>query len=94
MTLHIVSTSPFASQTLAQCLNRMAKKDGLLLIQDGVYALTDHRLHPQLTGIEKLFALNEDIQARGLGDAMHSAEIIDYEAFVALTLAFERTLSW
>ncbi|MFT6899569.1 MAG: tRNA 2-thiouridine synthesizing protein B [Paraglaciecola sp.] len=94
MTLHIVSTSPFASQTLAQCLDRMAKNDGLLLIQDGVYALTDQRLYRQLAGIEKLYVLNEDLQARGLGDGKHSAQIIDYEAFVALTLAFERTLSW
>lgn len=94
MVLHIVSTSPFASQTLSQCLNRMTKQDGLLLIQDGVYALTDQRLHQQLAGIEKLYVLNEDIQARGLGSGTLSVEIIDYAAFVTLTLVYEHSLSW
>lgn len=94
MILHIISASPFASQTLAQCLSRMAKQDGLLLIQDGVYALTDQRLHQQLAVLDKLYVLNEDLQARGLGDGKHSAELTDYDGFVALTLAFERTLSW
>jgi sulfur relay protein TusB/DsrH len=72
----------------------MTPQDGLLLIQDGVYALTDQRLYTQLAGIAKLYALNEDMQARGLGDGKHNVEIIDYKAFVSLTLAFERTLSW
>ncbi|MFQ3236102.1 MAG: tRNA 2-thiouridine synthesizing protein B [Paraglaciecola sp.] len=94
MILHIVSTSPFASKTLTQCINRMAKQDGLLFIQDGVYALTDRSLHTQLATVDKLYALEDDIQARGLTNSIHSAQIIDYEAFVALTLAFNSTLSW
>ena len=39
MILHKISTSPFADQTLLQCLNRIQPTDKLLLIQDAVYAM-------------------------------------------------------
>lgn len=92
--LHIVSTSPFASQALAQCLARMAAEDGLLLIQDGVYLLTEHQLPPQIAGSSKLFVLSEDMQARGLNCVHPDINVIDYGQFVALTLAYPHTLSW
>jgi tRNA 2-thiouridine synthesizing protein B len=91
MTLHIVSKSPYQSDCLKNCLNVIANKDTLLLIEDGVYAATGH--WPQtLQQLEaKVVILADDSDARGIIPAF---DTVDYAGFVALSCDTARSISW
>lgn len=88
-TLHVVSHSPFSDSRLASCLRLLGREDGLLLCGDAAYALRTPETLPN-TG---LFVLAEDANARGLAAPPH-AQLIDYAAFVDLTLAYDKVNSW
>ncbi|MDF0732353.1 sulfurtransferase complex subunit TusB [Pseudomonas entomophila] len=95
-TLHVISHSPFGDDRLASCLRLLGADDGLLLCGDAVYALrAGSEPHRQLQAAalgERLYALDEDLQARALtGDL---AKAVDYPAFVALSLHFDKVNSW
>ncbi|MFT4995445.1 MAG: tRNA 2-thiouridine synthesizing protein B [Paraglaciecola sp.] len=94
--LHKVSTSPYADSALSQCLSLLAADDGLLLLQDGVYALTHHVYQPQLAHIKHLYVLADDLSARGVSNDITLAHAmqIDFEQFVALSLKFNQVMSW
>lgn len=96
MILHKVSTSPYADSALSHCLKIMTADDGLLLLQDAVYALTHQAYQPELANISHLYVLADDLTARGLScdDALANATQIDYEQFVALSLKFNQVMSW
>ncbi|MBD1586350.1 sulfurtransferase complex subunit TusB [Pseudomonas typographi] len=88
-TLHVLSHSPFTDDRLASCLRVLGPEDGLLLCGDAVYALADASAlrHP------RLYALEEDVQARAVV-AKAAVEVVDYPAFVALTLTYAKVNSW
>ena len=98
-TLHTVNKSAQQSGILSSCLSIAAPGETVLLIEDGVYALvgciaSNNLLidkHPDIA----LFALREDLQARGL-EALVSTQvqIINYGEFVALTCRYSKTISW
>lgn len=96
-TLHVISHSPFGDNRLGSCLRLLGSQDGLLLCGDAVYALQPGS-EPlaslqarQLQG--RLFALEEDLQARAIV-ADDSVRAIDYPAFVALSLDYDKVNSW
>lgn len=97
-TLHLLSHSPFADSRLSSCLNLLANGDGLLLCGDAVYALqtgTPHRQSlEQLPDNVALFALDEDVLARGLTNLPERLQQVDYPAFVELCCRYERTNAW
>lgn len=97
-TLHLLSHSPFADSRLSSCLHLLSVGDGLLLSGDAVYALqpgTAQRQALELLpeGIA-LFALDEDIAARGLKDLPKQLRQVDYPAFVKLCCRYARTNAW
>jgi tRNA 2-thiouridine synthesizing protein B len=97
MTLHILSTSPFAGSCLAECRRVIATGDALLLTGDGVYAALGDaaaRCTLHAAGVA-VFALAEGRAARGI-DARLPACIatVDYGGFVDLAVAHPRTVSW
>ena len=94
MILHKVSTSPFADQTLLQCLKRIQPTDKLLLIQDAVYAMVKGDLVDSLLEQGPIYVLNEDAQARGLIIENSLYQGISYPEFVALTLECKQVISW
>ncbi|MFT4810903.1 MAG: tRNA 2-thiouridine synthesizing protein B [Paraglaciecola sp.] len=94
MILHKVSTSPFADQTLLQCLKRIQPTDKLLLIQDAVYAMVKGDLVDSLLEQGPIYVLNEDVQARGLIIENNLYQGISYPEFVALTLECKQVISW
>ena len=94
MILHKVSTSPFADQTLLQCLKRIQPTDKLLLIQDAVYAMVKGDLVDSLLEQGPIYVLNEDVQARGLIIENSLYQGISYPEFVALTLECKQVISW
>ncbi|WP_455231209.1 sulfurtransferase complex subunit TusB [Geopseudomonas aromaticivorans] len=96
-TLHLLSRSPFTDTSGASCLRLLGAGDAVLLSGDAVYALQPGSRPFEVLGAlpadRPLFALAEDLDARGLSapDFVHA---VDYAGFVELTLRFERTNSW
>ncbi|MGE7991507.1 sulfurtransferase complex subunit TusB [Pseudomonas sp. NPDC089554] len=95
-TLHVISHSPFGDERLASCLRLLGQDDGLLLCGDAVYALRagsepcNKLLAANLEG--RLYALDEDLQARALNG--EPAQAVDYPAFVELSLRFDKVNTW
>ncbi len=93
-TLHVIAHSPFGDNRLTSCLRLLGPDDGLLLCGDAVYALQPGSapLAGLSTIASRLFALEEDLLARGITDSPASA--VDYPAFVALSLNYDKVNSW
>lgn len=70
-----------------QCSAVLNENDGLLLIENAV--VLAQQLEPKTAG----FVLEEDLVARGL-DSNGSWGKKDYDGFVALTLEYDKTVSW
>ncbi len=100
-TLHTVNKSPFAQQTLTSCINICRAGDALLLIEDGVYgALPSSPTAEALKALADegnvhLFALEPDLQARGLNDRISDwITVVDYSGFVQLSTEHQTVQSW
>lgn len=104
MILHIVSTSPFSTATFNSVFARCSENDGIILIQDAVYALNHAGVVNQLVTLQQTlgiacFILADDLIARanqGQSATAESGKIkrISMEDFVTLTLNYEKTISW
>ncbi|TDF86324.1 sulfurtransferase complex subunit TusB [Pseudomonas sp. H9] len=96
-TLHVISHSPFGDNRLSSCLRLLGSNDGLLLCGDAVYALQPGSaplVNLQASNLQgRLFALEEDLQARGI-NVDDNLQAIDYPAFVALSLNYDKVNSW
>lgn len=98
--LHLVNRSPGESMNLLQCLERAGEGDAVLLLESGVYAaISGSALAARLAealGKVRVFALAEDMSARGIADAelMAGIERVDYRGFVELSLAHSPIVSW
>lgn len=94
-TLHILNKAPDHPR-FARCLAAMASDDALLLIENGVLALTAKGLSLPATP----YALEADLTARALGNAGNAldgithAVGIDYREMVTLTAQATRVISW
>ena len=97
-TLHLLSHSPFTDTRLVSCLHLLGTGDALLLSGDAVYALQSATAQRQALELMPdgiaLFALEEDVAARGLGDLPERLQQIDYSGFVELCCRYARTNSW
>lgn len=91
MILHILTQSP-GTETFRQCLAGIKPGDGLLLTQNAVY--TDCKSELSLPAETTIYALSADRQARGLPGSNCGIELIDYSGFVALTLKYDKTVTW
>ncbi len=99
-TLHTINKSPYVHNTLASCLKVCIESDGIVLLEDGVFGII-----PSAPGAEelqtlmkrgvKVFALINDIKARGLEEKLApDIQPIDYNSFVQLTLDHRCVQSW
>ncbi len=99
-TLHTVNKSPFEQRTLSACINVCQPGDAILLIEDGVYGALPaspeaNALAVLLSRQVKIFALEADLQARGLSDRLSShVTVVNYEEFVSLCVAHNTIQSW
>ncbi|WP_200627755.1 sulfurtransferase complex subunit TusB [Pseudomonas sp. LAM2023] len=95
-TLHVIAHSPFGDERLASCLRLLGADDALLLCGDAVYALrsdSEPYRRLQAAGLaERLFALEEDMQARAVANEL--AKAVDYTGFVELSLHYHKVNSW
>jgi tRNA 2-thiouridine synthesizing protein B len=98
--LHIVNKSPSERNTLDACL-RMAKKGStVLLIEDGVYAVTkgstaESKLKAAMAKDILVYALWPDLEARGMQDTViDGIKQVDYLGFVDLVAENKNAQSW
>jgi tRNA 2-thiouridine synthesizing protein B len=96
-TLHVLSHSPFSDSRLNSCLRLVGEHDAILLCGDATYSLTPasaalQALEDRLGGL-KLFALEEDMQARNIQAPAWTSQV-DYAGFVDLTIRFDKVNSW
>ncbi len=98
--LHIVNKSPYDRNSLDTCL-RLARADSaILLIEDGVYAVQKNAAAAdklqQAMSQQQIFALEPDLQARGLNPAnmVDGISLVDYDGFVKLTTEYDKLQSW
>lgn len=99
-TLHTINKSPYTNNTLNSCLKICAQNDAILLLEDGVFGAI--KAAPAATELQsltktgvKIFALINDLKARGLEEKLApNIQLIDYDAFVQLTLDHHRVQSW
>ena len=96
MILHTVNRSPFQQTTLAQCIQRCADSDAIILLENGVYGALQHSPQANQLSTIDCFAIKADVQARGLSDKslIKEIELIDFEHFVALTCRYSLVMSW
>ena len=82
--LHIVNHAI----ALSACLEVAHEADSVLLIEDGVYAAV-------ITSNRRLFALDDDVRARGLLDRVQTTtELVGYGDFVELVVSHQPVISW
>lgn len=99
-TLHTVNKSPFTHTTLASCLEVCASSDGILLLEDGVFAAiksspTTEQLNAAITRGIKIYVLSGDVKARGLSAKVApNIQITDYDGFVQLSTEYRCVQSW
>lgn len=99
-TLHTINKSPYSNNSLSSCLKVCNDHDGILLLEDGVFGAINST--PGATELQeliqqgiKVFALANDLKARGLGDKLApNITPIDYNNFVQLTLEHRCVQSW
>ncbi|AWL12002.1 hypothetical protein HMF8227_01528 [Saliniradius amylolyticus] len=95
MTLHLVTASPFSSPALEQCLAQLGDKDGILLLEDGVYALNAPSWQRRLNALNQpVYVLQSDCLARGMGESPALFHSVDMASVVELTLEYNNSLTW
>lgn len=98
--LHTINKSPYTHNTLSACLKVCIESDGILLLEDGVFGTIPsapgaEELQVLIKGGVKVFALINDIKARGLEEKLApNITPIDYNTFVQLTLEHRCVQSW
>lgn len=99
-TLHTINKSSYTNNALSSCLKICAESDAILLLEDGVFSAT--KSAPAASELQsltnkgvKIFALINDIKARGLEEKLApNIQPIDYDTFVQLTIVHRCVQSW
>jgi tRNA 2-thiouridine synthesizing protein B len=86
--LYTVNKSPLTTQNLETCLAIAPEGEPILLYEDGVYGVMDGgRLSTRIKeALERhpIYALEADLQARGIQRIVEGIQVIDYDGFVGL----------
>jgi tRNA 2-thiouridine synthesizing protein B len=100
-TLHTVNKSPFERNSLETCLSLCKSDANVLLIEDAVVGALQNTIISEkiLEAVEfgvKVYALNEDLEARGLplSRLINGVSIVDYAGFVDLAAKNTKVQSW
>jgi tRNA 2-thiouridine synthesizing protein B len=86
--LYMVNKSPLMFSNLQSLLRVAPAGDPILLYEDGVYAATkgaaSEPLALQALASHPLYALQADVDARGLSALIDGIQLVDYAGFVRL----------
>ena len=92
--LHTIARSPI-SNLLGSCTPLLAQNDALLFLEDGVIYASRADLIGAIPGKRKLYALKEDVIARGLQNKIvDTVEVISTRKFVALCCDHDKVVNW
>ncbi len=96
MALHLINAQPDALAAYQHCCLSLAEGDVILLLEDGVYAaLPAYSSRFRELPAETLFALQPDVEARGITALLsNTVKQVDDAGFVALCCAHEKVISW
>lgn len=91
--LHIISSQQ--SDALAQCLALCSSSDAIFFYSDGVSHCLKHQPLAEIKakGV-KLYALEDDLHARGLELEPELFTLADYALWVELSAAHKNCLNW
>lgn len=93
-TLHTIAKSP-NSNLLDSCTQLLSGNDALLFIEDGVIYASRSDLLASLPAKRKLFALREDVSARGLQNKIaENVELVSMRKFVQLCCDHKKVINW
>lgn len=98
--LHILRHSPQTHPQLANCLRLLDSEQGLLLMEDAVYALLPASPSASRLGLlpasVRIHVLESDMLARGLAldDLPARVRVVDYSSMVNLCTAYSKVVSW
>ena len=97
--LHIVNKSPLEKDALGSCLNHAVAGSTILLIEDGIYAVTKgNKVEPSMKKIMEsctVCALWPDLEARGMQDTViDGVKQVVYNGFVDLVAENATVQSW
>ena len=92
--LHTIAKSP-VSNLLASSSPLLARNDALLFLEDGVFYASRADLIATIPGKNKLYALKEDVLARGLQNKIAgNVEVISTRKFVQLCCDHDQVVNW
>jgi len=90
----VISRGP-STNLLASCSSLLKRGDAILFIEDGIYFCFGEFVDRTTTQEIPIYALSEDLIARGLIDrSNNAAELVDYNDFVRLCCQYEKIVSW
>lgn len=96
--LHTVNKSSFERNSLQSCLNMIDDSSVVLLIEDGVICAANNTSSSMLADLAaqgRVFALQEDIDARGISSKVaDNIKLVDYAGFVDLVVEHGTAVSW
>lgn len=95
--LAIVSTSPYSTSSLDQCLIYADAKTQILLLEDAVYAIlpTNFWYKKLIDSGLPIYVLIDDLVARGIETQLsYQVKAIDMAGFVALTEKNATQITW
>lgn len=95
--LHIINKTPYNS-TVMECCVRSAKNGSpILLFEDGIYAAMAGTAYEarliEIMADHPVYALKEDIDARGIDKIIPGIKLVDYSGFVEL-VEQHKTCTW
>lgn len=94
-TLHIINKDLSHYQLYQQCLDSMAQGDAIILIESAVFSLCDNNNTTLLNLAAPIYALENDVLARGLIESVPPAVLLaDDSTFVELCASYKKTISW
>ncbi len=86
--LYVVNKSPLMTNNLETCLAVAPEGEPILLYEDGVYGAMDGgRLAEQMRlalARHPIYALQADLEARGIQQIIAGIQVVDYDGFVGL----------
>jgi len=86
--LYTINKSPFSNAALDTCIDFAAKDEPILLFEDAVYAAQEGtKIAAKVTEVLKsnpVYALEADLEARGIKSTISGVQVINYDGFVEL----------
>tara|TARA_Y100001970_G_C14208715_1_gene845634 strand:- start:288 stop:581 length:294 start_codon:yes stop_codon:yes gene_type:complete len=86
--LHTINKSPFGSNSFRTSVRFIQSGDPILFLEDGVYCVqANNKFSNTIEDILKInpvYALDPDLDARGISEITKGVFTIDYEGFVEL----------